>query len=157
MYAKFTIVTIGATKVKLKIEFREKYVDTNKTFLETPDKLSLPDIKLLHMKCSQAIDGKVSESDESEDSDDDTCSVPLMSRKKHKEFSQNQASYEQSWMANSETTNSLQTSSPQHQVSPSCLNIFYTPKYHSLWVSSFCVNFFCIIKNSGIFLKQCII
>ena len=84
--------------IRLKIEFREKYVNMSKTFLETPDKMALPDIELLHLKCSQAIDGKVSDTDGSSDSEDETCPVPLMSRKKHKEFSQNQASYEQSWM-----------------------------------------------------------
>ena len=68
--------------IRLKIEFRDKYVNMSKTFLETPDKMSLPDIELLHLKCSQAIDGKVSDTEGSSDSKDETCSVPLMSRKK---------------------------------------------------------------------------
>ena len=119
--------TILKQCIAQKIAFKNKYVEMSRIFLADPSQMELDQIEILNMKCTQALNGDMSDSEKSEESENE-ASKPvegLLPRKpkdnRRQSVSYDNPSYHQAWMTGPGTSSSQSQAQmmPQYTTVPS--------------------------------------
>ena len=102
-----------------KIAFKDEYVEMSRTFLSDPSQMDLDQLEILNIKCTQTLNGEMSDSDKSEDLETQAPKseslLPLKPKgNKNQPVSYPNPSYHQSWMTGPATIGSQ----PQTQMMP---------------------------------------